>query len=881
MKPLQHLLLAASPSYSRVNFIQNSILSTCVTQRWSSINIQGRNIKESQSILYVPTGCLTDDAWNKGLQALKESSNKQTLQGSEESWALLDRLVDEEEARRTKNPSYESILTASILSSVIHSWCSLHGILTADDVLKKINNYQIKVPDLYPCNRCYSMILDAAIKRGEENAYKMGEDILRTLMDNRHQNPYARPNVVMFNTAMNALAKSGTPDAHLRAEALLLEMKTLTADGWTDMRPNPITFACVMAAWGESRHPDAPQRAEELLEELGNPDERVYNALLNVWVKSNSPIAADRCFQIFRHMQMLAKVNNSTIRVQGYTYSNVIAAFAKRGRAQEAEKVLQELIKEYTATQDPGLRPNRIHFTSLIDAHVKSSTRGYAFKAEEILYRMEEVAKDTNNTDLLPSSATYTTVLNAWAKSREIGAVERAEALIQRMMERYESGDDLVKPNIRCYTMLLHCYAKSRSKISAMKAEETLQMLHNKFKGGHKELKPHVQAYANVLDAWSNSGAVEAPDRVEALLVEMERKASEDGFDTFPNEFCYTAAISTWARSGRADAVSHAETLMKKINDYVMKGSGGRKQVASSIHAYGALLDCHSRFNRPQDADIILQKLCSNYLKGKSLLQPNGVCFRIVISAWSRSNHIDAPSNADAIFDRMIQFGLNGDTHIYNLLIVLWAKVNDINSSQKAEAYFNQMTVIYEGGDSGCKPDMVTYTNVLSAVFRSKDPNHITRAREILDKMKACDVDCQPTQFIYHNFLFCIARSNQHDKANMALHVLTEMEEQGIKVDVRTFNAVLEACALSSQFHRNDRDTAFQVAIKVYERAKTEKMYNEFTFGQFFSSAAGLQKDNEVEQAFRLCCTLGFQYNRKILKILQKYFPNLFLSLFQ
>ena len=568
MNSLQSVRLAISSSHSRLKFMKDIILSTSVTQRWSSIDIQRINISEKQSIFSVPAGSLSDDGWKKGIRALKESSKKQTSQGSEESWALLDRLVDEEEARRTKNPSYASVLTASILSDVIHSWFSLPCILTASDVLKKLDYYRIKVPDLYPCNRCYSMILNAAIKRGEENAYKMGEDIVRTLMDNRHQNPYARPNVVMFNTAINGLAKSGTPDAHLRAEALLLEMKTLTADGWTDIRPNRVTFSCVIAAWGESGHPDAPQRAEELLEELGDPDERVYNALLNVWVKSDSPIAADRCFQIFRHMQQLAKMNNSTIRVEGYTYSNVIAAFAKRGRVKEAENVLQELIKEYTATQDSGLRPTRFHFTSLIDAHVKSKKRGSALKAEEILYRMEEVAKNTNNLDLLPSSATYSAVLNAWAKSREKDVIERGEALIQRMVERYNSGDDLVKPEIRCYTMLLHCYAKSRSRAGAMKAEETLQMMHNTYKGGNKEIKPHVQAYAIVLDAWSNSGAAEAPDRADALLAEMDRKASEDGFDTFPNEYCYTAAMSAWGRSGRADAVSHVEALMKKINDH-------------------------------------------------------------------------------------------------------------------------------------------------------------------------------------------------------------------------------------------------------------------------------------------------------------------------
>ena len=851
------------------------------TNRWfAAETLQHDNCRERGSILDLPVGSLNEGTWNQGMKALRHSSFSRSAAGTAEAWALLDRLVDEEAARRAKNPSYESRLDANTLSLVIHSWYVAPCPLTPQDAIKKLETYRTKVPDFYPDIRCYNMILDAAIKTGEANAHIMGEDILRMLMNNRHENPFARPNAVSFNTAINALTKSGAPDAHLRAEALLQQMKALAADGWEDMIPNVVTFGCVIAAWAESGHPDAPKRAEELLQESGTPDDRVFNALLNVWAKSDSPTAPDRCFQIFRHMQQLAQAKNTSITVEGYAYGNVIAAFAKRGRAKEAESVLHELIQKYEETKDPSIRPNRFHFSSLIDAHAKSDEPGSALKAEQLLYRMEEIAQETGNLELLPSTVTYSSVLNAWAKSKRKDIAERGEALFQRMLDKYTAGDATMKPSARCYCMLLDCYAKSGSRAAAIKAEETLQTMLDMYRAGDKDLNPHVQAYGIVLDAWSKSNAKEAPERAEALLKKMEQMASEEGFSTQPNMYCYSAVLTTWARSRREEAVSRAEVLMKKMNLQAKEGNGTEHE-APSIKAYGALLDCYSRFNRPQEADFILHKLCNNYLSGKSTLKPNGVCCRIVIYAWSRSNDAYAGSKADVIFERMKELDIKGDTFIYNMLISVWANSRDPRAGQRAAAYLKEMNSEYQAGARNCKPDRITYANVMSALSRSKLPNSLEHARSTLDEMKASDASCQPDQYIYQIFVTCIATSDRPDKAQIAYDVLAEMDQQRVHVNIRTLNSVLQACASSTKAAENDREAAFKIAAKVFALATAEKAPDEYTFGHFFRAAAGLRKDAEVEQAFRLCCEHGLQHNKKILRILQQSFPHLFLSLFQ
>ena len=856
------------------------IVLAITTNRWfATETLQRDNCRAHGSILDLPVGSLNEVTWNQGVKALKNASFSRSAAGTAEAWAMLDRLLDEEAARRAQNPSYESRLDPSTLLLVIHSWFVAPCSLTPQDAIKKLDTYRTKVPDFYPDIRCYNVILDAAIKTGDANAHIMGEEILRMLMNNRNENPFARPNAVSFNTAINALAKSGAPDAHLRAEALLQQMKALAADGWEDMNPNAVTFGCVISAWGESGHPDAPKRAEELLHECGTPDDRVFNALLNVWAKSDSPTAADRCFQILRHMQQLAQAN-TTITVEGYAYGNVIAAFAKRGRAKEAESVLHELIRAYEETKDPSIRPNRFHFTALIDAHSKSDKPDSAFKAEQLLYRMEEMAQETGNLELMPSTVTYSSVLNAWAKSKRKDIAERGEAMFQRMLGKYTAGDATMKPTARCYCMLLDCYAKSGSREAAIKAEETLQTMMDMYRAGDEDFNPNVQAYGIVLDAWSKSNAQEAPERAEALLKKMEEMATEEGFSTQPNMHCYSTVLTTWARSGREEAVCRAEVLMKKMNFQAKEGNGTERE-APSIKAYGALLDCYSRFNRPQEADFILHKLCNNYLSGKSILKPNGVCCRIVISAWSRSNDPNAASKADHVLERMKELDIKRDTFIYNMLISVWANSGDLRAGQRAVAYLKEMKSEYQAGARNCKPDRITYANVMSALSKSKLPNSVEHARSTLDEMKAGGSSCQPDQYIYQIFVTSIASCDRPDKAQIAYDVLAEMEQQKVHINIRTLNAVLQACTPSTKAAGSDREAAFQIAAKVFTLATAEKSPDEYTFGHFFCAAAGLRKDAEVEQAFRLCCEHGLQHNKKIRQILQQSFPHLFLSLFQ
>ena len=63
-------------------------------------------------------------------------------------------------------------------------------------------------------------------------------------------------------------ARSGSPHAGERAEALLRRMEDLSTVDKYDVRPDTITFNTCIKAWCNSNRPDAPFKAEEVLSAL-------------------------------------------------------------------------------------------------------------------------------------------------------------------------------------------------------------------------------------------------------------------------------------------------------------------------------------------------------------------------------------------------------------------------------------------------------------------------------------------------------------------------------------------------------------------------------------------------------------------------------------
>jgi hypothetical protein len=63
------------------------------------------------------------------------------------------------------------------------------------------------------------------------------------------KNADLRPNTYVFNTVINAWAKSKQPDAASKAEEMLIAMGQLHACGIPGLKPDAFTYTAVIDAW--------------------------------------------------------------------------------------------------------------------------------------------------------------------------------------------------------------------------------------------------------------------------------------------------------------------------------------------------------------------------------------------------------------------------------------------------------------------------------------------------------------------------------------------------------------------------------------------------------------------------------------------------------
>jgi hypothetical protein len=140
-----------------------------------------------------------------------------------------------------------------------------------------------------------------------------------------------QPDSRTYTKAIYALAKSGERDAGVRAQKILMRMNDLYESGVNVLaKPNAYAFAGVLQAMS-----DDPSQAQQLLHQLLKKYEETND-------KDFQP--TDRCFQ------------------------EVIHAFAKVGKAHEAEQTLNTMEALYQSRNSmyAELRPNRVNFNAVI-----------------------------------------------------------------------------------------------------------------------------------------------------------------------------------------------------------------------------------------------------------------------------------------------------------------------------------------------------------------------------------------------------------------------------------------------------------------------------------------------------------------------------------
>ena len=630
-------------------------------------------VKNTDRLLESSVGIWSGYDWQQAIQGVIYWQKQETSEGIALAWKLIDRAIEEEEEEEetTSHIDHNSIDIPldELLEGIVNTWSQTPGQWTSRDILRKIETYQSRLPKLNVTITTYDRIMDTAIKHGEEDAHVFAAQVLHKLISRALDGYTMRPTITTFTIAIDALAKSGASDAPQQAEALFQKINDLACRGWDNMTPSTITYSALISTWANSGQQNAAKRAEELLLECPSPSTICFNAVMNTWSKSSAMESADRCFQIFQHMK---KSTNSTPNAT--SYGTVITAFAKQGRAREAEAMMFELLNEYEKQPNHlDLMPDRIQFNALLHAWAKSGEEGAALRAEALLEKMHTIAKISKNNNLLPDVVSFSSILDAWAKSNNPIAASRAEAILQRMHEHDKSGALDMKPNLVTYCTVLDCLAKSRSTISANRAGVILEQMIARYEAGESNVKPDIVAFSIVINAFAKVGdansAVKAQaifDRMtsfrvqpntkayssllsawiycrdpraaeigEGYLAEMKRRyASGDTF-CMPDTIFFSSLIKALCISADPSASERAQALLREMKQLQ---AAGHKNCSPSVITYLSLLDVVAKSKSTDKAVVAWKILCE---MDEGSIKPDYEIFRLVLKACGYSNKYD------------------------------------------------------------------------------------------------------------------------------------------------------------------------------------------------------------------------------------------------
>jgi len=184
--------------------------------------------------------------------------------------------------------------------------------------------------------------------------------------------------------------------------------------------------------------------------------------------------------------------------------------------------------------------PDTVAYTVVISAYAR---RGRAKEAEAIL-------KEMLSNEISPNTYTFNAVMDAWSKSGAEDAPEQCRRILDGLKRtsgsiRSQTGERTLEPDAFSYTILMDTYA------ARGQASEAEGLLKEMLAPG-SNAPPNEFTYSAVMKAWINSKAKDAPDQCLRLLREMEQLSQERRRpDLKANRFTYAILFPTFRKHGR------------------------------------------------------------------------------------------------------------------------------------------------------------------------------------------------------------------------------------------------------------------------------------------------------------------------------------------
>ena len=475
---------------------------------------------------------------------------------------------------------------------------------------------------------------------------------------------------------------------------------------------------------------------------------------------------------------------------------------------------------------------NQRIYTHLLTAWATTNSQRGAQRAQEILEEMYSKsllnhgkrqsgsAESAQENAIRADSNCVAAVLTAWANSGSPDTALRAEEIWRKWRELSGASSPAVAGTRRgnevfALNATLQCYVNVGTREAANKAQNLFdQHLSDKY------CRPNEMSYFCVIMAWSQVGEAK---KVEQLMRQLTK---ESWFEGPPDVSFCTCLVSAWAKSGSPDRVKRARAVMKEMERSADRE--GDKSLRPNLATYNAFLTCYidesklsssSPFAREaesapfaREAESVLEELRRLGEQDESL-RPDKISYSTVMKVWARDGHIKRAENLLAEMQDRFRKGeelLAPDRQCFNIVLHACAKSKQKHAAIHAEKILRKMQEMAKDGFPEVKPDVYSYTSVISCWAYCPSNNRREpkrRVRALLDEMKAAyeqgDESLRPNRATYNAVMNILLRSKHPVMCEelfeeMYLDYLNNGNES-VKPDVSTFNTLIKAWAYSKK----------------------------------------------------------------------------------
>ena len=798
-------------------------------------------LRQRTVVLASPTniafGKFTPVMWKEAIFLLKlwtkYSDVIETPESVDQSFALLDRLVLEQEVQHCHELSLQQLNTR-LVRYMLHNWnrCirNFHSHAREDqallryeytpmEVLARLESYSDRSPRLQFDTISLNMILD-----GAGRCHQCSPTGIPGMISARVATSFAQS---LFDRMVGTLP----PPQHDHRQQPVHQQNVndfdrTTADNNHARKNNK----------QDGRITTPPSTEQIMMMDMMVPQQALDRQGSDKDQDGVPPMVADP--HRFRHRL-------PPTRPDIKTYASIIRLFASMGLASRAEALLNRLYKEYQKTKHQQLEPDVEIFTTVLMAWARSNAPHAPERAEALLKNMQELS-DCDIVSVAPDCLAYNAVLKCWVqaasrKFRQFTSKENQEAAKryqQRAVDLFSFMEQSGHIDAISYNIIIHSF---QQRGMPGEAENILQRMHRAAANGATKLRPNSSTYGTVLSAWSKSQNPNCGDRAEEILKTYEQQYLAGNVADPPNIIIYNSVLACLAQAKEADRAEKLLERMKNTKDNAHDGI-----ISPDAISYNTVINAHGRAKNPHKAEALLEAMYQEYLStnGDNLrIQPDIKTFSTVLNAWLKSNEPYAAKRAQDILETMEKLSAAGILPVapnciaYNTVQACWCKSNDTDAAERALEILDKMESQYNAGNSDVRPDELNYSNVITAFAKRQDPR---RAEELLERMRYQSLPAamggrgnsraRPTENAYRKVLGAYYRANDEDSAERAGCLYKRWEERfanGELQDPPCFMAtklVMLAWRRAAESYGNSAaGTQASAILKQYERTSVAR----------------------------------------------------------